>query len=53
MMMNQDCIDVAGLKFARPKLCQSIWSCRKAYRVVEKTGFFSYLAIPYKWHAHR
>jgi hypothetical protein len=65
MMMNQDCIDVAGLKFARPKLCQSIWSWkpryhndivrrgRKAYRIVEKTGFFSYLAIPYKWHAHR
>jgi hypothetical protein len=26
---------------------------RKAYRIVEKVGFFSYLAIPYKWHAHR
>ena len=25
----------------------------RAYRIIEKVGFFSYLATPYKWHAHR
>ena len=66
MMMNHECIDVAGLKFAKTKRpCEPIWSFkprfhgdivrkgRKAYRVVEKAGWFTYLAIPYKWHAHR
>lgn len=45
--------------------CQRIWSWkpryhndivrrgRRAYRIVEKNGFFSYLAVPYPWHTHR
>jgi hypothetical protein len=58
-------IDLYGLKLGQPKTAETIWSWRqlfhgdivrrgrKAYRIVEKVGFFSYLATPYKWHAHR
>jgi type IV secretory pathway TrbL component len=58
-------IDIACLRFSKPKAAYTIWSWRqrfhgdivrrgrKAYRIVEKVGFFSYLATPYKWHAHR
>jgi hypothetical protein len=58
-------IDLYGLRLKEGKPAYTIWSWkprfhgdivrkgRKAYRIVEKTGFFSYLAIPYKWHQHR
>ncbi len=58
-------LDISCLSFSKPKPAMTLWSWRqrfhgdivrrgrKAYRIVEKVGFFSYLAIPYKWHAHR
>ena len=58
-------IDLYGLRLKEAKPAYTIWSWkprfhgdiirkgRKAYQIVEKVGFFSYQATPYKWHAHR